>query len=162
MNAEPPEQLDGSNHASRSAARLHAVQALYQMDQSGAAAETVIIEFTRHRLGREIDGEHLLEPDQTLFADIVSGAVERQADIDARLSDALTERRPLERLELIMRAILRAAAYELLVRLDVPARVIVNEYVDIAHAFFSGPEPGFVNGVLDAVGRLERSGEMKV
>jgi N utilization substance protein B len=162
MNAEPPELPDGSGHASRSAARLHAVQALYQMDQSGAAAEAVIIEFTRHRLGHEIDGEHLLEPDRTLFADIVSGAVERQADIDARLSDALTERRPLERLELIMRAILRAAAYELLVRLDVPARVIVNEYVDIAHAFFSGPEPGFVNGVLDAVGRLERSGEMKV
>ncbi len=161
MNAEPPEQLDGSKQLSRSSARLHAVQALYQIEQSDAAAEAVIIEFSRHRLGREIDGEHFLEPDRTLFADIVNGAVDRQAEIDARLGGALTERRPIERLELILRAILRAAVYELLVRADVPARVIINEYIDIAHAFFSGPEPGFVNGVLDAVGRHVRSGEMR-
>ena len=161
MNNEPSEQLDGASTSSRSAARLPAVQALYQMDQSGAAADVVIIEFTRHRLGREIDGEHFLEPDRTLFADIVNGAVDRQAEIGDRLGDALTERRPIERLELVIRAILRAAVYELLVRVDVPARVIINEYIDVAHAFFSGPEPGFVNGVLDAVGRHVRSGEMR-
>jgi N utilization substance protein B len=149
----------------RSAARLAAVQALYQIDlnqiaPTPAAVEGVVREFIKHRLGQEIDGERYSEADQGLFADLVRGAMARREEIDRMLSAGLTEDWPLNRLETILRAILRAGAYELLARGDVPPRVVINEYLDIAHAFFAGKEPGLVNGVLDRLARTLRPDEL--
>jgi transcription antitermination protein NusB len=141
----------------RTAARLAAVQALYQIELGGGApAEEVIAEFVRHRLGRESEGENFGKADQVLFTDIVAGADARQPELDRLITDALSADWPLERLEVILRAILRAGTYELLVRKDVPARVAISEYLDIAHAFFAGKEPGMVNGVLDRLARTLR------
>jgi transcription antitermination protein NusB len=156
MSAELPVPQPAGGTRKRSVARLSAVQALYQIDLSGARPQTVIAEFHRHRLGREIDGEQYGEADPALFADIVSGTVERQADLDRAISAVLTPDWPLERLETVLRAILRAGAYELLARADVPARVAISEYLDIAHAFFAGKEPGLVNGVLDRLAHVLR------
>jgi transcription antitermination protein NusB len=116
----------------------------------------VIAEFVKHRLGQEIEGENYGEADRTLFADIVRGASSRQGEIDGMLAAALSEEWPLPRLETILRAILRAGAYELLGRADVPPRVVISEYLDVAHAFFAGKEPGMVNGVLDRLARVLR------
>jgi len=143
----------------RSAARLAAVQALYQIELGGLAAGPVIEEFRTHRLGREIEGVAYAEADAALFADIVTGRQERTAEIDRLIGERLDKDRLLERLEAILRAILRAATYELLARPDVPARVIISEYLDVAHAFFSGSEPGFANGVLDRLAHDLRGGE---
>jgi transcription antitermination protein NusB len=144
----------------RSAARLAAVQALYQIELTGTPVEAVIGEFVKHRLGREIDGDNYGEADNALFADIVRGAWARRADVDGMLAAAVTPDWPLERLEVILRAILRAGAWELLERADVPARVAISEYLDIAHAFFSGKEPGLVNGVLDRLAHQLRAAEL--
>jgi transcription antitermination protein NusB len=149
MSGEATRPRSGAATRRRSVARLAAVQALYQIDLSGAPPETVIAEFLKHRLGREIDGEQYGEADPALFADIVRGTIERQADLDRAISAVLTPDWPLERLETVLRAVLRAGAFELVARPDVPAPVAISEYLDIAHAFFSGKEPGLVNGVLD-------------
>jgi transcription antitermination protein NusB len=161
MSGEPPAPRQAGGMRKRSLARLAAVQALYQIELSGTAPETVIAEFLGHRLGREIDGEQYGEADPALFADIVAGASERQAELDRALSGALTPDWPLERLEMVLRAILRAGAYELLARADVPARVAISEYLDIAHAFFAGKEPGLVNGVLDRLAHALRPGDLE-
>jgi transcription antitermination protein NusB len=159
----PPRAAVGGR---RRNARLAAVQALYQIELSETPAdvpdrvERVIREFARYRLGQDIDGEQVGEADETLFADIVRGATARRADIDAVIVRALTPDWPIERLEAILRAILRAGAYELLARADVPARVVISEYLEVAHAFFSGKEPALVNGVLDRLGRLLRETEL--
>jgi len=145
----------------RSVARLAAVQALYQIDLSGAPPAAVIAEFQKHRLGREQDGENYGQADTALFADIVNGVIARQADLDGALSGALTADWPLERLETVLRAVLRAGAYELLARTDVPARVVISEYLDLAHAFFAGKEPGLVNGVLDRIAHMLRPGDLE-
>jgi N utilization substance protein B len=155
---KPPRPLPGRK---RSAARLAAVQALYQIDLTGEPVAAVIAEFVKHRLGREIDGENYGEADASLFTDIVRGVVDRQTDLDRIIGAALTPEWPLERLEVILRAILRAGAYELFARPDVPARVIISEYLDIAHAFFAGKEPGLVNGVLDRLARTLRPDELQ-
>jgi N utilization substance protein B len=160
MSGEAGETPSGGGARRRSVARLAAVQALYQIDLSGAEPESVIGEFLKHRLGREIDGERYGKADPMLFADVVRGAIERQAELDRALSETLTPEWPLERLETVLRAILRAGAYELLVRGDVPARVIISEYLDVAHAFFAGKEPGLVNGVLDKLARVLRPAEL--
>lgn len=156
----------GGSHAvprrqRRSVARLGSVQALYQIEVTGAAAEATIEEFVRYRLGAEGEDGAVAAPDPELFADIVGGTCERQAEIDTLIGGALDERWRLERLERVVRAILRAGAYELLARLQVPARVVINEYVDVAHAFFGGGEPGFVNGVLDRLARDLRRPEIE-
>ena len=145
----------------RSAARLAAVQALYQIDLGGAAPEAVIAEFRVHRFGRELDGENYGEADTALFAEIVKGVVARQAELDRALAGALTPEWPLERLETVLRAILRAGAFELLALGDIPARVVISEYLDIAHAFFAGKEPGLVNGVLDHIAHRLRPGDLE-
>ena len=162
-----PTPAGGGSGRRRSVARLAAVQALYQLDMSqsetgttSGEVEKVIREFARYRLGQEIDGDRLGEADEPLFADIVRGTVSRRRDIDGMLRDALSAEWPLDRLETILRAILRAGAYELLARADVPARVVVNEYIDVAHAFFAGREPSLVNGVLDRLARMVRPAEM--
>ena len=157
----PPGRLSGRR---RSAARLAAVQALYQLDVNrteltAANIDAVIREFFRHRFGQEGNGDYLADVDRDLFVDIVRGATGRQEDLDKLVSTALTEDWPLQRLELVLRATLRAGAYELWVRGDVPARVVINEYLEVAHAFFSGKEPSLVNGVLDRLARNLRSAE---
>jgi transcription antitermination protein NusB len=139
----------------RSAARLAAVQALYQIELAGAPVETVIAEFLRDG----IDPDHRGAFDEALFADIVRGAVARLAELDHRIAETLTPDWPLERLENVLRAILRAGAYELLERVDVPVPVTISEYLDIGHAFFAGKEPGLINGVLDRLARSLRPEE---
>jgi len=156
-----PDQLKRQHTAEpgrrRTASRLAAVQALYQIDLTGASPATAIIEFTRHNIGGTAPDESFGEADEQLFSELVEGTSARREDIDRGISSALTPDWPLERLEVILRAILRVAVYELLARPDVPARVIISEYLDIAHAFFTGKEPGLVNGVLDRLARSIRS-----
>ncbi|HKW53477.1 MAG TPA: transcription antitermination factor NusB [Stellaceae bacterium] len=161
MSEETPSPRSPTALRRRSVARLAAVQALYQIDLSGAPPAAVVAEFQKHRLGREQDGENYGEADTALFADIVNGVIARQADLDRTLSGALAADWPLERLETVLRAVLRAGAYELLARSDVPARVAISEYLDIAHAFFSGKEPGLVNGVLDRIAHVLRPGDLE-
>jgi len=145
----------------RSVARLGAVQALYQLALNpGLGVETVIGEFRLHRLGREIDGETYGEADEELFVDIVRGVARHRQPLDETIAAALTEERPLRRLQTILRLILEAGAYELAHRSDVPPRVALSEYVAIAHAFFDGKEPGLANGVLNRLARALRADEL--
>ena len=146
-----------SSRPSRSVARLAAVQALYQMEVSSIGVEHVIREFTEHRFDRDIDGVVLASADEGFFADLVRGVVAEQADVDARIVKRLAEGWRLERLDATVRAILRAGAFELIHRLDVPTEVAIDEYVDVAKSFFEGTEPGFVNGALDGVARDVRT-----
>jgi len=133
----------------RSLARLAATQALYQMLLIGTTAEDVVAEFRNFRGASETEGSTLSGADQALFADIVRGACARQDEIESLLVECLAADWPLARLETTLRAILWAGAYELLARPDIPLEVVINEYVEIAHAFFAEKEPAFVNGVLD-------------
>ena len=147
-----------SAHALRSVARLAAVQALYQMEVSSIGVEGVIREFTEHRFDRDIEGVTLASADEGFFADLVRGVVAEQAKVDAAIVKRLAEGWRLERLDATVRAILRAGAYELAHRPDVPTEVAIDEYVEVAKSFFEGTEPGFVNGALDAVARDVRAG----
>ena len=137
-----------SAHASRSVARLAAVQALYQMEVSSIGVEHVIREFTEHRFDRVLDSG-----EGDFFAELVRGVVAEQKRVDAAIVKRLAENWRLERLDATVRAILRAGAFELAHRPDVPTEVVIDEYVDVAKSFFEGTEPGFVNGALDAVAR---------
>ncbi len=149
-----------SNKArTRSAARLASVQALYQMELSGHDANDVIREFLIHRLGEEGDHQGRQDTDLEHFADVTRGVVAAQVRIDRLVEEALAEGWHLDRLDSTVRALLRSAAFELLHCPDIPARVVINEYVDIAHAFFEGSEPAFVNGVLDHIARKVRAPE---
>lgn len=142
---------------SRSAARLAAVQALYQQEMEGTPVPRLLKEFHDHRLGATIEEAtyHAAEPD--FFDDIVTGVGARRAEIDALISGRLAEGWTLERLDRPMRAILRAGAYELIARPDVPVGSVISEYVDVAHAFYDRRESGFVNGLLDAIAKETRS-----
>ncbi len=140
----------------RSVARLAAVQALYQMEAAGAGVETVIREFSEHRFDRDLDGERLAEADEAFFGDLVRGVVADQGPVDKAVRRRLAKDWKLERIDATVRAILRAGAYELMRRPDVPSEVAIDEYVEIAKSFFDGPEPAFVNAALDAVARDER------
>ena len=135
----------------RSVARLAAVQALYQMEVSSAGAETVIREFSDHRFDRGLEEEILAGADEPFFADLVRGVVAHQKEVDVAVARRLAQGWRLERLDATVRAILRAGAYELTHRADVPTEIVIDEYVELAKSFFEGPEPGFVNGALDAV-----------
>lgn len=146
----------------RSAARLAAVQALYQMSVTGIGPHQAIGEFVEHRFGRDIDGLVYEGADRGYFEDIVEGVTGRRDQIDALANAALNKDRRLDRLEKILAAVLRAGVYELLARPDVPARVVITEYVDIAHAFFEAQQPGFVNGVLDRLAKELRPGELGI
>ena len=140
----------------RSAARLAAVQALYQWDMEATAVARLLDEFHQHRLGREIEEMQFADAEVAFFDDIVQGVVARHEEIDALLQERLAENWNLRRLDKTMLQILRAGAYELLARPDVPLGSAISEYVDVAHAFFDPPEAKFVNGVLDAVGKAVR------
>jgi transcription antitermination protein NusB len=150
----------GSAKARRKAARLAAVQALYQIDLTKAAVETVVGEFVNHRIGQDIDDVAFVAADPQLFADIVRGTSARKGEVDGLLSAALDPRFPLERLETLLRAILRAGGYELFGHVDTAPRILISEYVDVAKAFFAGREPGMVNAVLDNVARVLRPDDM--
>ena len=146
-------------HGERSAARLAAVQALYQIEIAGADPEDVIVEFARHRFGDVAEGSLPFEADRGLFAELVRGACSRRAEVDALISDALTNGWTLNRLELLLAAVLRAGAFELLGRHEVPARVVIDEYVEVARAFFGRGEPGLANAVLDRLAHDLRAAE---
>jgi len=142
---------------SRSAARLAAVQALYQHDMEGTPLPRLLKEFHDHRLGATIEDAQYHDAERDFFDDIVIGAESRREEIDALISGKLAEGWSLERLDRPMRAILRAGAYELIARADVPVGSVISEYVDVAHAFFDKRESGFVNGLLDAIAKNVRS-----
>ena len=135
------------------------MQALYQMDVGGATLPAVVAEFEAHRLGGELEGEQLRPADAAFFRALVGGVVEGQRRIDPIIHGALPPTWPLTRIDMTLRAIMRCGVYELLEQRDVPARVVINEYVDVANAFFSADEPRLVNGVLDAVARQARPDE---
>jgi N utilization substance protein B len=162
MSASPdgePRQRAGSRR--RSVARLAAVQALYQLEANPEAEpEAVVREFVRHRFGEEIDGDRLGEADPAFFADIVRGVAADRERLDAEISAKLVADWPLPRLDSVLRGILRAGAYELAHRPDIPPRVAISEYTAVAYAFFTGKEPGMANGVLDRLGRSLRPTEM--
>ena len=146
--------------AERSAARLAAVQALYQMDVSGKGVIDALAEFEAFWLGREVEGIASEPSDVAFFRAILSGVVENQRSIDQAVDAALAAGWPLTRIEAVLRAILRAGAYELMLRKDVPARVVISEYVDVTHGFYGDDEPGLVNAVLDRLAREARPGEL--
>ena len=142
---------------SRSAARLAAVQAIYQQDMEATPVARLLKEFHDHRLGATIEDEQYHDAERDFFDDIVTGVDARRADIDGLIAARLAEGWTLERLDRPMRAILRAGAYELLARRDVPVGSVISEYVDVAHAFYDKRESGFVNGLLDAIAKETRS-----
>ncbi|HEV7274968.1 MAG TPA: transcription antitermination factor NusB [Devosiaceae bacterium] len=137
----------------RGAARLAAVQALYQMEIGHQSLEDTLAQFNAHHLGREIEGDQYLPADADFFRQIVGGVIRAQLDIDPAIDGALQEGWPMTRIDATLRAILRAAAFELLRRKDIPAGVVITEYVDIAKAFYEDDAPRMVNGVLDAIAR---------
>ncbi len=135
------------------------MQALYQMDMTGIDLNEVIAEFEAHRLGQEIEGCQYADAEAAFFRDLVNGVVREQLKIDPLIDKQLAEGWRLTRVDSILRAILRAGAYEILQRSDVPARVTISEFVDIAHAFFAEDEPKVVNGILDGIARKARPKE---
>ena len=137
----------------RGAARLAAVQALYQMDVGRQSLEDTLAQFQTYNLGREIEGEQYLPADADFFGQIVRGVIKSQIDIDPTIDNALTDGWPVGRIDATLRAILRAATFELLRRRDIPPSVVITEYVDVAKAFYEDDAPGMVNGVLDTIAR---------
>jgi N utilization substance protein B len=148
--------MSGNRIQPRSVARLAAVQALYQMEVSGAGVDSVIREFSEHRFDRDVEGEQLAAADETFFAELAKGVVSNQSKIDQGIVKRLASGWRLERLDATARAVLRAGAFELMYRPDVPTEVVINEYVELAKSFFEGPESGFINGALDAIARDAR------
>ena len=140
----------------RAAARLAAVQALYQHDMEGTPTASLLDEFHRHRLGAEIDEEQYAAAETAFFDDVVKGVIARRGEIDELLTGKLAQGWSLARLDKTMLQILRCGAWELMARADVPTGAAISEYVDVAHAFFEEREAKFVNGVLDAVAKAVR------
>ena len=154
--AEPKEARKANK---RGAARLAAVQALYQMDLAGTGLNDIMAEFESYWLGGEVEGDQYRPAEAAFFRDIVGGVVREQARLDPQIDAALNRGWPLKRIEAILRAVLRAGAYELACRRDVPARVVMSEYVDVAHAFVDDDETGMVNAVLDQLAHQLRGAE---
>ena len=142
-----------STRQDRSVARLAAVQALYQLETTGAGVEDVIREFRDHRFEQDVEGERFAPGDETFFADLARGVVAAQDEVDRAIRARLAAGWKMTRLDATARAVLRCGVFELLRRRDVPREVVIDEYVEIAKSFFDGPEPGFINGVLDGVVR---------
>jgi transcription antitermination protein NusB len=142
----------------RSASRLAAVQALYQLQLSeDPKSKLTIEEFKSFRLGAEIEGAQFVDADEAMFADIAEGGWERREEWDDMIRPCLSQGWALDRIEPIVHAIFRAGVYELVARPDVPTAVVINEYVDVAHAFLERTEVSFVNGVLDKMAKAARS-----
>lgn len=169
MRAAIPKKPQGKGAMPRSKARMAAVQALYQMELAGTDVTDVIAEFERIHFrpaepvpaGDEDLSTDLEEADAQFFADVLHGVVRRQRDIDPMVHEQLASGWRLVRVDAILRAILRAGTFELMERRDVPARVAINEYINVAHAFFDEDEPRVVNGVLDKIGRRLRAEEFE-
>ena len=157
MAAAEPKEARKANK--RGAARLAAVQALYQMDLAGTGLNDIMDEFESHWLGGEVEGDQYRPAEAAFFRDIVGGVVREQARLDPQIDAALNRGWPLKRIETVLRAVLRAGAYELACRPDVPARVVTAEYVDVAHAFVDDDETGMVNAVLDQLAHQLRAAE---
>lgn len=151
-NPRPPQRS-----LARSAARLAAVQALYQQQMEGTALARLLNEFHQHRLGMVVDEEQYAEAEVEFFDDLVSGVDARRDEIDEKLLGKLAQGWTLARLDKTMLQILRAGAYELIARADVPTATAINEYVDVAKAFFDDREAKFVNGILDALAKEVRA-----
>ncbi|MFP5295735.1 MAG: transcription antitermination factor NusB [Alphaproteobacteria bacterium] len=149
--AEP--ELTSRQRRARTVARLAAVQALYQMELAGEGVETVISEFANHRFDADIEGQPLAEADEAWFGDVVRGVVERQREVDAAIKARLASNWRLERIDSTLRALLRAGAWELRERREVPKEIVIDEYVELAKAFFDDAEARFVNAALDGVAR---------
>jgi N utilization substance protein B len=149
--------MSATRSRSRSAARLAAVQALYQMEMEGTPLAKLLHEFHEHRLGATIEDDTYAEAEVDFFDDVVTGVDARREEVDALIAERLAEGWSLDRLDRPMRAILRAGAYELVARPDVPVASVITEYVDVAHAFFDKRETGFVNGLLDAIAKAARA-----
>jgi transcription antitermination protein NusB len=150
-----PEPNEARKANKRGAARLAAVQALYQMDLAGTGLNEIMAEFESHWLGSEVEGAQYRPAEAAYFRDIVGGVVREQGKLDPQIDAALTRGWPLKRIE----AVLRAGAYELACRSDVPARVVMSEYVDVAGAFVDDDETGMVNAVLDHLAHQLRAAE---
>jgi transcription antitermination protein NusB len=145
----------------RSAARLAAVQALYQMEVSGKGIAETLAEFESFWIGGEVEGAQYETAELAFFRDVLGGVLADQGPIDRAIDRTLAKTWPLARVDSVMRAILRAGAYELMKRKDIPARVVIKEYVDVAGAFFGHDEAGMINAVLDTLARQFRSGEFE-
>ncbi len=145
--------------APRTAARLSAVQALYQMDLAQTDLNDVITEFVAHRFGAKAEDRSLADADREFFTALVRGVVRRQREIDPIIDQQLADGWRLTRIDSILRAVLRSGVFELLERTDVPPRVIISEYINTAHAFFDSDEPRVVNGVLDKLARRLRAAD---
>ena len=142
-----------------SAARLLAVQALYQRGVAGQSAAEVLREFLDHRVAEEVEGLKHAAVNRALLTELVEGVAREEGTLDDMLAAVLDEDWTIERLEILLHALLRAAAFELAERLEVPARVVISEYVDLANAFFDGRETAFVNGMLDRLAHVLRAEE---
>lgn len=155
------EQQNGGGARRRTTARLAAVQALYQIELTAAPVEQVIGEFGSAKQpipdGEDAALAELVQPDPRLFTAIVEGVVAHRGELDEKITAALTKSWSLDRLEILVRLILEAGVFEMTMSGDVPPKVAINEYMNIAHAFFDGAEPGFINGVLDTIASLPRS-----
>ncbi|MEH3045697.1 transcription antitermination factor NusB [Sphingomonas adhaesiva] len=154
--SRPATNTPAARTKARAAARLAAVQALYQHEMEGTAIPALLHEFHQHRLGATIEDVEYADADVDFFDDVVKGADARRDEIDARIAGKLAKGWSLDRLDRPMKAILRAGTYELLARADVPVGAAISEYVDVAHAFYEKREAGFVNGLLDAIAKEVR------
>ena len=167
MTAERKKKEASEGRKPRSISRMAAVQALYQMDLAGTDVADVIDEFQKSRIAPRGDdpsgetGGELAGADPVFFAELLRGVVRRQRDIDPVIDQQLASGWRLVRVDSILRAILRAGVFELMERPDVPARAVINEYINVAHAFFDADEPKVANGVLDAVARRLRAPEFE-
>ena len=150
-----------SSTRGRSAARLAASQALYQMEVADSGLADILAEFESHWIGREVEGEQYNPAEIAFFREVVTGVLNDQRAIDRTLDETLSAGWPLRRVEALMRAILRAALFELKQRPDVPARTVITEYVDVAAAFFGKEESGMINAVLDGLARQTRAKEFE-
>lgn len=150
------------SNVARSAARLNAVQALYQMAMSGGTAEAIVAQFAATgATGRaDDDDEPVAEADKELFAELVRGTRDKLTEVDEMIAGCLDDTWPVERMEILLRAILRCGAYEMFAKPTVPARVVISEYIRVADAFFEGKEPALVNAVLDRLARVLRAEEL--
>jgi transcription antitermination protein NusB len=159
--ARTPASKDARKANRRGAARLATVQALYQMDIAATGVNEILAQFESHWIGQEVEGNQYLPAEAAYFRELVNGVVREQLRLDPLIDAALAATWPLKRIEAILRAVLRAGAYELDHGKDVPARVVVAEYVDIANAFVDREETGMVNAVLDHLARKLRAGEFE-
>jgi len=161
VSTPPAPKKRPARAVARSAARLGAVQALYQMELSGRGLNGVLAEYSGIRLGETFEDGECGKADVKFLKSILEGVLREQKTLDLKLNEYLSDSWKLPRLDATMRAILRAAAYELQFRKDVPAPVTISEYIDVTKAFFDEEEPKFINGVLDRYARWVRNDEMK-